>query len=130
YFMDTSSAAAECVTLMAAAGYPLHVFPTGKGNVVGNPIIPVVKLTGNPRTARLMSEHIDVDVSGVLRREITIEQAGDLLLASVIATANGVAICCKQYISTNSYLPSRLNETVHRDVGVVANDDVTVLAAN
>lgn len=89
YFMDTSSAAAECVTLMAAAGYPLHVFPTGKGNVVGNPIIPVVKLTGNPRTARLMSEHIDVDVSGVLRREITIEQAGGLLLANVIATANG-----------------------------------------
>ncbi|MGH8123353.1 MAG: UxaA family hydrolase, partial [Rudaea sp.] len=52
YFMDTSSAAAECVTLMAAAGYVVHCFPTGQGNVVGNPILPVIKITGNPRTVR------------------------------------------------------------------------------
>ena len=57
YFMDTSSAAAECVTLMAAAGYVIHTFPTGQGNVVGNPIVPVVKISGNPRTIRTMGEH-------------------------------------------------------------------------
>jgi len=34
--MDTSSAAAECCTLQAAAGYVLHIFPTGQGNVIGN----------------------------------------------------------------------------------------------
>jgi len=89
YFMDTSSAAAECVTLMAAAGYVVHVFPTGQGNIVGNPIIPVVKLTGNPRTVRTMSEHIDVDVSGVIRREMTISDAGDALIDMVVQTANG-----------------------------------------
>ena len=44
YFMDSSSAAAECVTLMAAGGYVVHTFPTGQGNVVGNPIVPVVKI--------------------------------------------------------------------------------------
>ena len=53
--MDTSSAAAECVTLMAAAGYVVHTFPTGQGNVIGNPIVPVIKITGNPRTVRTMS---------------------------------------------------------------------------
>ena len=89
YFMDTSSAAAECVTLMAAAGYVVHTFPTGQGNVVGNPIVPVVKITANPRTVRTMSEHIDVDVSAVLRREMTPDAAGDLLIDSVIDTANG-----------------------------------------
>ena len=52
YFMDTSSAAAECVTLMAAAGYVIHTFPTGQGNVIGNPIVPVIKISGNPRTIR------------------------------------------------------------------------------
>ena len=77
YYMDTSSAAAECVTLMAAAGYAVHTFPTGQGNVIGNPIVPVIKITGNPRTVRTMSEHVDVDVSGVLRRDMTLEQAGD-----------------------------------------------------
>ncbi len=89
YFMDTSSAAAECVTLMAAAGYVVHTFPTGQGNVIGNPIVPVIKITGNPRTVRTMGEHIDVDVSGVLSREMTIPQAGDALIDMVVRTANG-----------------------------------------
>ncbi|MEM1345299.1 MAG: UxaA family hydrolase [Pseudomonadota bacterium] len=89
YFMDTSSAAAECVTLMAAAGYVVHTFPTGQGNVVGNPIVPVIKISGNPRTLRTMSEHIDVDVTGVLTREMTIDQAGDALIEMILRTANG-----------------------------------------
>ncbi len=89
YFMDSSSAAAECVTLMAAGGFVLHTFPTGQGNVVGNPIVPVVKITANPRTIRTMSEHIDVDVSGILKRELTIEEAGDELIDMIVRTANG-----------------------------------------
>jgi (2R)-sulfolactate sulfo-lyase subunit beta len=89
YYMDTSSAAAECVTLMAAAGYVVHTFPTGQGNVIGNPILPVIKISGNPRTVRTMSEHIDVDVSGVLRRDMTLEQAGDAVIEMVMRTANG-----------------------------------------
>jgi len=89
YYMDTSSAAAECVTLMAAAGYVIHTFPTGQGNVVGNPIVPVIKISGNPRTLRTMSEHIDVDVTGVLRRDMTIDQAGDALIEMIKRTANG-----------------------------------------
>ena len=66
YFMDTSSAAAECVTLQAAAGFVVHLFPTGQGNIIGNPIEPVIKLTANPKTVRTMGEHVDVDVSGIL----------------------------------------------------------------
>ena len=89
YYMDTSSAAAECVTLMAAAGYVIHTFPTGQGNIIGNPIVPVVKISGNPRTVRTMSEHIDVDVTGVLRRDMTIQQAGDALIDYIIRVANG-----------------------------------------
>jgi (2R)-sulfolactate sulfo-lyase subunit beta len=89
YFMDTSSAAAECVTLMAAAGYVVHTFPTGQGNVIGNPIVPVIKISGNPKTLRTMGEHIDVDVTGVLRRDMTLDQAGDALIDMVVRTANG-----------------------------------------
>jgi len=89
YYMDTSSAAAECLTLMAAAGYVVHTFPTGQGNIVGNPILPVIKISGNPRTVRTMSEHIDLDVSGILRREMTIPDAGDALIEMILRTANG-----------------------------------------
>lgn len=89
YFMDTSSAAAECVTLQAAAGFAVHLFPTGQGNVIGNPIEPVIKLSANPRTVRTMGEHIDLDVSGILRREMTLDQAGDALIDVMIRTCNG-----------------------------------------
>jgi len=89
WFMDSSSAAAEMVTLCAAAGFVVHFFPTGQGNVIGNPILPVIKLGANPKTVRTMAEHIDVDVSGLLRRELTMDQAGDKLLECMFATANG-----------------------------------------
>jgi (2R)-sulfolactate sulfo-lyase subunit beta len=89
YYMDTSSAAAECVTLMAAGGYVVHTFPTGQGNVIGNPIVPVIKISGNPKTLRTMGEHIDVDVTGVLRRDMTLDQAGDALIDMIVRTANG-----------------------------------------
>jgi (2R)-sulfolactate sulfo-lyase subunit beta len=89
WFMDSSSAAAEMVTLAAAAGFAVHFFPTGQGNVIGNPILPVIKITANPRTVRTMSEHIDHDVSGLLQREINLDQAGDELLELLVRTANG-----------------------------------------
>ncbi len=89
YYMDTSSAAAECVTLMAAGGFVVHTFPTGQGNVIGNPILPVIKISGNPKTVRTMPEHIDLDVSGVLKRTLTIPEAGDELISMIVRTANG-----------------------------------------
>lgn len=108
YFMDSSSAAAECVTLMAAGGYAIHTFPTGQGNVVGNPIVPVIKITANPRTVRTMGEHVDVDVSGILRREMTIDQAGDSLIDSIVRTANGrytaaEALGHREFVMTKLY---------------------------
>jgi len=108
YFMDTSSAAAECVTLQAAAGFVVHLFPTGQGNVIGNPIEPVIKLTANPKTARTMSEHIDLDVSGILRREMTLDQAGDRLIDIMIRTCNGRLTCAealghREFVMTKLY---------------------------
>ena len=108
YFMDTSSAAAECVTLQAAAGFVVHLFPTGQGNVIGNPIEPVIKLTANPKTARTMTEHIDLDVSGILRREMTLDQAGDRLIDIMIRTCNGRLTCAealghREFVLTKLY---------------------------
>lgn len=89
YFMDSSSAAAEHITLMAAGGVVMHFFPTGQGNIVGHPVVPVIKLSANPNTVETMSEHIDVDVSGLLSRELKLPEAGDLLMESLRRTANG-----------------------------------------
>jgi (2R)-sulfolactate sulfo-lyase subunit beta len=88
-FMDSSSAAAEMVTLCAAAGSVVHYFPTGQGNVIGNPVIPVIKLSGNPLTVSTMSEHIDVDLTGLLRVEMNLDQAADLAMQVLEHTING-----------------------------------------
>lgn len=108
WFMDTSSAAAEAVTLWAASGAVLHVFPTGQGNIVGNPIEPVIKISGNPLTCRTMSEHIDVDVSAMLTGEMTVEQAGGKLLEMMVRTCNGrltaaEALGHREFVMTKLY---------------------------
>lgn len=107
YFMNTSSAAAECVTLQAAAGFAVHLFPTGQGNVIGNPIVPVIKLTGNPRTVRLMSEHVDLDVSGILRGEMSYDKAGDALIDITLRVANG-RLTCAEALGHREYTLTKL----------------------
>jgi len=89
WFMDTSSAAAEAVTLWAAAGFAVHFFPTGQGNIIGHPIEPVIKLSANPLTVETMSEHIDYDCSAILRGEMTFDESGDNLLDMMVRTCNG-----------------------------------------
>ena len=89
WFMDTSSAAGEAVTLWAAAGFTCHLFPTGQGNIIGNPIEPVIKLSANPLTVETMSEHIDYDCSAILRGEMTLDESGENLLEMMARTCNG-----------------------------------------
>jgi (2R)-sulfolactate sulfo-lyase subunit beta len=110
YFMDTSSAAAECITLMAAAGATLHLFPTGQGNVIGNPIEPVVKLTANPQTVETMSEHVDVDCSGLLRREYDLTAAGDRLMEICDRTING-RLTCAEVLGHREFALTRLYQS-------------------
>jgi (2R)-sulfolactate sulfo-lyase subunit beta len=109
WFMDTSSAAAEAVTLWAASGAVVHLFPTGQGNVIGNPILPVIKLSANPITCQTMSEHIDLDVSAILRGEMTLDQAGDKLIDLIVRTANGrltaaEALGHREFVLTKLYV--------------------------
>ena len=110
WFMDSSSAAAEMVTLCAASGFVVHFFPTGQGNVIGNPILPVIKLCANPRTVRTLSEHIDLDVSGILQRELTLDVAGDRLLELMFRTANG-RLTAAEALGHREFVLTRLYES-------------------
>ncbi len=108
YFMDSSSAAAEMVTLCAAAGSMFHFFTTGQGNIIGNAIIPVLKTTANPKTANIMSDHIDVDISGMLTRELSLKSAGEKLLDMMTRIAGGRMSCSealghKEFVLTKLY---------------------------
>ncbi|MCL6526834.1 MAG: UxaA family hydrolase [Thermaceae bacterium] len=88
-FMNSSSAGAEQVTLCAAGGSVLHFFTTGQGNVVGHPLIPVIKISPNPITCSTMSEHIDVPLPDLLVGEITLDQAAERILDAFERTVNG-----------------------------------------
>jgi len=110
WYMDSSSAAAEAVTLWAAAGFVAHFFPTGQGNIIGNPIEPTIKLTANPRTAGDMSEHIDYDCSAILRGEMTLDESGDNLIDMLIRTCNG-RLTAQEVLGHEEFVLTKLYES-------------------
>ena len=111
WFMDSSSAAAEMVTLCAASGYVVHFFPTGQGNVIGNPILPVIKICANPRTVRTMSEHVDVDTSAACcSARLTMGAAGDKLLDMMFRTVNG-RLTAAEALGHREFVLTRLYES-------------------
>jgi altronate dehydratase large subunit len=87
--MDTPGLDVESVTGMVGGGAQVVVFTTGLGTPTGNPIAPVIKVTGNARTARQMADNIDLDVSGIMDDTETLDAAADRLFAEVLSVASG-----------------------------------------
>ena len=87
--MDTPGLDVESVTGMVGGGAQVVVFTTGLGTPTGNPIAPVIKITGNARTARQMADNIDLDVSGVIDDTETLDDAAGRLFDEVLAVASG-----------------------------------------
>ncbi|GAF67132.1 carbohydrate hydrolase [Bacillus sp. TS-2] len=89
YFMDSPGNDIECVTGMAAAGVTMVCFTTGRGTPTGNPIIPVIKISGNEIISRKMQDNIDIDVSEVLIGKLSLEEAGRVIFNEIVEVANG-----------------------------------------
>jgi altronate dehydratase large subunit len=87
--MDTPGLDVESVTGMVGGGAQAVVFTTGLGTPTGNPIAPVIKITGNARTAVSMRDNIDLDVSGVLDARETLDEAAVRLFDEVLAVCSG-----------------------------------------
>ncbi len=79
----------ECVTAQVGAGASVVLFTTGLGTPTGNPITPVVKISTNSSLVRRMEDIIDIDTSGIISGEATIEQTGETILEYVIRVASG-----------------------------------------
>jgi len=88
----------------------VHYFPTGQGNVIGNPILPVIKLCGNPLTVETMSEHIDVDLTGLLRVEINLDQAADKAMDVLEHTIRG-RLTAAEALRHNEFVLTKLYES-------------------
>lgn len=107
YFMNTSSAAADLLTSMAAAGAVMNLFTTGKGNNVGNPICPVVKITANKETCKNSGENIDVDISDVIYGNLSLQAAADQIEEYMVCVADG-EYTAAEILFHEEFAPTRL----------------------
>lgn len=87
--MDTPGNDPSSVAAMVAGGCQVVVFSTGRGTPTGNPITPVIKLTGNKLTFATMEDNIDFDASPLIYGTKTLEELGNDLLGMVVETACG-----------------------------------------
>ncbi len=87
--MDTPGNDPSSVAGMVAGGCQVVVFSTGRGTPTGNPIAPVIKITGNKLTFAKMEDNIDIDASPVLYGPQSLEEMGDVLMEELQAVASG-----------------------------------------
>ncbi len=89
FFMDGPGRTPEALTGLNAAGAQIIIFPTGGGSPGGSLISPVIKVTGNPQTAQRLRDHIDIDVSSIIRGEELLEKAGERIFQKLLNVADG-----------------------------------------
>lgn len=109
--MDTPGLDVESVTGMVGGGAQVVVFTTGLGTPTGNPVAPVIKMTGNARTATRMADNIDIDVSGVIADTETLDAAADRLFDEVLAVASG-KLCAAEVLRHREFAIHRRNPTI------------------
>jgi altronate dehydratase large subunit len=109
--MDTPGLDVESVTGMVGGGAQVVVFTTGLGTPTGNPIAPVIKITGNPQTARRMADNIDVDVSGVLTDAESLDEAASRLLDEVLSVCSGKRVAA-EILGHREFAIHRRNPTI------------------
>jgi len=112
YVMYGPGHGAESISSMAAAGCQVLVFSTGGGHTSSHPIMPTIKVTGNAESFRLMSDTVELDVSGVLRGEITLEQAGQMIFDEVVAVASGRLTKSETLKDDNSFAIHRVGISI------------------
>lgn len=95
--MDTPGYDIESVTGMVAGGAQVCVFTTGRGTPTGNPLIPVIKITGNYQTYENMFDNMDLDISDVISGKRSINECGEMILQELVDVCNG------KYTKAESY---------------------------
>ena len=89
YFMDGPGRTPEALTGLNAAGAQIIIFSTGGGSPAGTLISPVIKITGNAKTALTKKDHIDIDVSSIITGDQTFENASGEIFEELVKVASG-----------------------------------------
>lgn len=89
FIMDEPGYDPESVTGIVAAGAQIVLFTTGRGTPLGSPVAPVIKITGNPRTYKIMKDNIDINAGTIIEGKETIEEASNRIYENVLRVASG-----------------------------------------
>jgi altronate dehydratase large subunit len=111
YVMDTPGQDAECTTGMVAGGAQIVVFTTGRGTPLGNPVAPVIKVTGNARTAERMADHIDFRVDSLMAGSGNPQDLADGLWNLLLEVANGRLVAAEA-LGHREFALHRLGRTI------------------
>lgn len=95
--MDTPGYDIESVSGMAAGGAQALIFTTGRGTPIGNPLMPVIKITGNCETYERMGDNFDFDASGAVEGSATIADLGEGLLGLLERVCAGEQTRAERY---------------------------------
>jgi altronate dehydratase large subunit len=112
YVMYGPGHGAESISSMAAAGCQVLVFSTGGGHASSHPIMPTIKVTGNAQSYGLMKDTVDLDVSGILRGEMSIDDGGQVIFDEVVAVANGRITKSEALCDDNSFAIHRIGVSI------------------
>jgi len=112
YVMYGPGHGAESISSMAAAGCQVLVFSTGGGHASSHPIMPTIKITGNAQSYEAMHDTVDLDVSGILRGEFSISDAGKMIFDEVLAVCNGRLTKSEVLCDDNSFAIHRIGPSI------------------
>jgi len=79
----------EGIMDLISGGSQIVLFVTGRGSVIGSPVAPLIKVTGNSRTYHRMIDDMDFDAGRVLSGELTMQQAASELRDMIVRVASG-----------------------------------------
>lgn len=89
WIMNAPGRVSENLTGSAAGGAIINLFTTGKGALIGNPILPTIEICGNQKTVVNLADHIDFDCSTIIKGTENIKECGKRLYEYAIKVANG-----------------------------------------
>ena len=86
--MDGPGYDTESMTGLAAAGAQLILFTTGRGQPIGFPVVPVIKIASNGKLFASMKDDMDINAGAVLEGR-AIEEVGDDIIRLVKRVIGG-----------------------------------------
>ena len=89
WIKDSPGREIELLSGMAVGGSQVILFSTGRGAPQGFPVVPVMKICGNPVTYGRMSKDMDINAGRIVNGEKSIEQVGEETFDLLVRVASG-----------------------------------------